>query len=264
MAKKKMSKKQSRKELLKEEDAFIEVANQSIEWVDKHKNLVIFITIGLASVVALGWGGMEVLAIDKAQSSSAFDEALIVLNAEVAIDESTAAPDAEPPVFATDEARLRAARVALTGVAVTGSPVADLAQFYAIDTLVKLGDQEAALKALSALVDSISTSNSLYFLAVERLALLQESMGKAEEAIATYEKIRSVKEAFYRDAATYEVARIHHAAGRTDKARELLTVAKAEFPTSTMGSAVDKLLKEVGTAEVKAEAAPAPKEDKAE
>jgi tetratricopeptide (TPR) repeat protein len=260
MAKKKMSKKQSRKELLKEEDAFIEAANQSIEWVDKHKNLVIFITIGLASVVALGWGAMKVLSSENSQSSTAFDEALTVLNAEVAIDESTAAPDAEPPVFATDEARLRAARVALNGVVTAGSPVADLAQFYAIDTLVKLGDQDAALKALSSLVDSITERNSLYFLAVERLAILQESMGKADEAIATYEKIRSNQEAFYRDAATYEVARIHHAAGRTDKARELLTMAKVEFPTSTMGSAVDKLLKEVGTIE----AAPAPKEDKAE
>ena len=263
MAKKKMSKKQSRKELLKEEDAFIEAANQSIEWVDKHKNLVIFITIGLASVVALGWGGMEVMAIDKAQSSTAFDQALVVLNAEVAIDEDTAAPDAEPPVFATDEARLRAARVALDGVVTEGSPVADLAQFYAVDTLLKLDDKEAALTTLAKLVNSISQTNSLYFLAVERLALLQESMGKTEEAIATYEKIRSQQNGFYRDAATFEVARIHHAAGRTDKARELLILAKAEFPTSTMGSAVDRLLKEVG-GEEKAAAAPAPKEDKAE
>ena len=263
MAKKKMSKKQSRKELLKEEDAFIEAANQSIEWVDKHKNLVIVITIGIASAVALGWGGMEVMAVEKAQSSSAFDVAMTVLNAEVAIDESTAAPDAEPPVFATDEARLRAARVALDGVVASGSSVADLAQFYAIDTLVKLDDKEGALAALKKLVNSISQNNSLYFLAIERLALLQESMGKADEAIATFEKISSSKNAFYRDAATFEVARIHHAAGRSDKARELLVMAKTEFPTSTLNSAVDKLLKEVG-GEEKAAATAAPKADKAQ
>jgi len=256
MAKKKQTRKQSRKELLKEEDAFIEAANQSIEWVDKHKNLVIVITIGLASAVALGWGGMEVMALEKNDSSSALEEALEVLNAEVAIDESEAAPDAEPPVFATDEARLRAARVALDGVVASGSSVAGLARFYAADTIVKLGDQQGALKALTALVDSVDSSSSLYFLAAERLALLQESMGKEDEAIATLEKIRAGKTAFYRDAATYEIARIHTIKGRTDKARELLTLAKQDYPTSTMGSAVDSLLKELGSGETKTPTSP--------
>ena len=105
MAKNKKTRKQTRKELLKEEDAFIDAANQSIAWVDKNKNLVIALTIGLATVIALGWGGMEVMALEKSESSSELEAAMKILNAEVAIDESTAAPDAEPPVFASDEAR---------------------------------------------------------------------------------------------------------------------------------------------------------------
>ena len=92
MAKKKQTRKQSRKELLKEEDAFIDAANQSIEWVDKNKNLVIVLTIGLATTVALGWGGMEVMAIEKSESSTALEAAMAILNAEVALDESEAAP----------------------------------------------------------------------------------------------------------------------------------------------------------------------------
>ncbi len=262
MAKKKQTRKQSRKELLKEEDAFIDAANQSIEWVDKNKNLVIVLTIGLATTVALGWGGMEVMAIEKSESSTALEAAMAILKAEVALDESEAAPDATPPVFGSDDARLKAGRVALEGVVASGSSVADLARFYAVDTQVKLGDKDAAVSSLTQLIDSLSTQSSLYFLAVERLALLQESMGKSDEAIKTYEKLTGDKKAFYRDAATFEVARIHHAQGRTDEARTLLVAAKEEFPTSTLGASMDSLLKELGGA--KAEPAAAPKaEDKA-
>ena len=263
MAKNKKTRKQTRKELLKEEDAFIDAANQSIAWVDKNKNLVIALTIGLATVIALGWGGMEVMALEKSESSSELEAAMKILNAEVAIDESTAAPDAEPPVFASDEARLKAARVALEGVVASGSSVADIARFYAVDTQLKLGDKDAAAAGLGDLIGSLNAGSSLYFLAIERLALLQESMGKSEDAIKTYEKITENRSAFYRDAATYELARIHHAQGRTDKARDLLAAAKREFPTSTLGSSFDSLLKELGGPKVDP-AAEAKATDKAE
>jgi len=172
MAKKKQTRKQSRKELLKEEDAFIDAANQSIEWVDKNKNLVIVLTIGLATAVALGWGGMEVMALEKSESSGALEAAMSILSAEVALDASEAAPDATPPVFGTDAARLTASRVALEGVVASGSSVADIARFYAAGTQVKLGDTDAALASFTGLVDSLNSQSSLYFLAVERLALL--------------------------------------------------------------------------------------------
>jgi len=88
-------------------------------------------------------------------------------------------------------------------------------------------------------------------------------MGKPDEAIKTYEKLTSDKQAFYRDAATLEMARIHHAQGRSEQARTLLVAAKDEFPTSTLGASMDSLLKELGEAETAPTAAPKA-EDKAE
>ena len=80
-------------------------------------------------------------------------------------------------------------------------------------------------------------------------------MGKSEDAIKTYEKITENRSAFYRDAATYELARIHHAQGRTTK-RGTFGAAKQEFPTSTLGSSFDSLLKELGGPKVDPAAAP--------
>lgn len=248
MAKKRKTQKQRRKELLKEEDAFIDAASQSIEWVDKHKNLVIFGTIGLASMVALAWGGVQINEQARSVGAASLRSALTVLAGEVVADEATANPDGDPPTFVSDEARLKAGRAALGAVVDSGGSVGTLAKFYAIDAMVELGEKERAVTELSALVKGLSANDSLYFLAVERLAFLQESIGQVEQAIASLEKLRAGTGSFYGDVAALEVARMHLAQGRTEQAREVLTVAKRDFPTSSMNSAMEGLLKELGGA----------------
>ena len=239
------SKKDERKELLKEEDAFIDAANQSIAWVDKNKKAVIAGTLGLSLAIALGWGGLQAKDGQAQENSRELSAALAILDADLVSEGIPANPTGTPPTFESDEARLEGTLAALQAVAAS-SGAGQLAKFYSADVLVKLGKKDEAKAALRALAGELSQSDSLYFLAVERLAYLLEETGAAEEAIKEFERLSAPGGTFYRDQAQYQIARIHQAQGRTEKARAILTGFKTSFPNSTLISDVEERLGEMG------------------
>ena len=239
------TRKEARKELLSEDDAFIEAASQSIAWVDKNKKLVIVGALGLSSLIALGWGAVAMQDAGAQSSSQELASALELLEATVVGEGEFANPTGTPPTFESEEAQLKATLAALN--ALEGSAGAGLmARFYGADVQVKLGDKEGAIASLKSLAGDLSVQDNLYFLAVERVANLLEETGAAEDAIKELERLRAPGGGFYRDAAAYQIARIHHAQGRLDEARKIWSDFKLSFPDSALNSDVAERLAALG------------------
>jgi predicted negative regulator of RcsB-dependent stress response len=170
---------------------------------------------------------------------------LALLDASVVGEGEVASPTGTPPSFASEDAQLAATLEALDTIA--GSAGAGLlARFYGADVQVRLGQKDAAIKALRTLAGELSTKDNLYFLAVERLAHLLEESGAAEDAIKELERLSAPGGSFYRDAAAFQIARIHQAQGRTDQARLILSGFKTSFPDSPLNSDVAERLAALG------------------
>ncbi len=254
-----MSDKKTRKELLKQEDAFLAAANQSAVWLKHHRTIVIGSVAAVVVLVAGVWIGVTVSESRRVQATQLFGEALDVRNAEVAADPSKAAPTATPPVFASKTDRAKAARDAFQKVVdqASSSGAADLARFYVADLDVTLGEADKALPIFQKLGDDLSPEDSLYFLAVERAAYLLEQKGDTAGAIRTWEKLTGSNKRFYADHALYQLARIHADKGEVDKARELLGRIEKDFPTSSVMPKVEELYARVGRPEAGASTADA-------
>ena len=241
-----MSKKKvSRKELLKQEDAFLEAANQGAEWYKENRSLV---TAGAVAVLLgiLGtWGGLTYVEDRDRGASALLKSAFDIYDAAVIEETDTlkADPAATPATFATENDKWRAASEAFAGVEASGSGgLQAVARFYQADLKDRLGDKKGALVGFTQLVNNTSDQDAFYFLAVERLAYLQEYQGKVPDAISTYRKLEATT-AFYSDYAAYQRARLHLIEGDKEKARSLLEKVETDFPTSSMLEGVrDQLL----------------------
>lgn len=249
--------KQSRKELLKREDAFINAASTSVEWANEHKREVLTTAAVIAALIAGGVAIAEYMSGRTAASSSEFLSAMTVLEARVIAPPTegmaqgeaapeVANPNAKPPTFSNEKDRDLAARDAFRKVAQMGGGAATLARFMAADLSEKLGEQQEAEKGFGELVTTLGPKDSLYFLAVERLAYAQEARGDHAAAIATLDKLKG--DGFYADYATFHQGRLHLAKGDKDEARKLFTRVKESFPKSSTLQQADEYLSLLGPA----------------
>lgn len=245
-----MSKKKkiSRKELLRQDDAFIQAANQSAEWLKENQTTITAVTVAVVIGILATWGGIVYSSEQNRAASARLIEAFAVYDA-VVVDESsgdTADPAAIPPTFSGDEAKWTAAREAFGALADTvGGGLNEVVRFYEADLNQRLGAHDEAITGFGALAEELSATDSLYFLAVERLGYLQETQGKTAEAIATYQRLES-KDGFYADYAGFHQARLHLAGGNEGEARRLLERIEADFPKSSILPDVKNRLDQIG------------------
>ncbi len=238
-----MSDKKSRKELLKQEDAFIHSVGQSAEWVTTHKNLVIAGGVALVLGVVGVFGAIEYTEHRDLKASELYFSALKLKEAPV-----RAEPVAGETSFKTEAERDQAVRAALQKVVdeAGSSGVATLARVYVADYDEKLGEQDKALSGFLALADSLSPTDSLSFLAIERAAYLKERKGDVDGALQLWQRLVGNEKRFYSDRALYEQARLHATRGETDKARELLSRLEQDYKDSTVQEDVRELFAQVG------------------
>ncbi|MCK5689959.1 tetratricopeptide repeat protein, partial [Myxococcota bacterium] len=168
----KNSRKESRKELLNEEDAFLKAANDGAKWVDSHKALMI-IAFALVVGAILGvWGSIEYLRSRDALASELYRQATLAVNATVLAEDSeeAAEPWGDPPSFESEEAKLKEAKSRFERVVneTSGSPAGVLARFFIADIEEQMGDLEGAEKAFGALAKDLGPTDALFFFAVER------------------------------------------------------------------------------------------------
>jgi predicted negative regulator of RcsB-dependent stress response len=240
----------TRKELLSKEDAFTSAAQQSVEWVADHKRQVIVLTSAGFIAIAAIWTGLAWKESRDVAASELLAAAITTYDAQVITESETtkANPTGEEPTFATEEAKRTAALEKFRAVidAASSSAVADVARFYVGKLEADAGNAAAAEKTFTALVDSLSTKDSLYFLALERLAYLQEGRGDVDGAIAALGRVAQNDEAPFRDVAMYHQARLYLAKGDTERGKNLLAAIEKDFPKSPVKDDVKNRLALLG------------------
>ncbi len=256
---KKSNEKQSRKELLKREDAFTEAADRSVHWAASNKSALLIGVVALFLAIVIGVVINSVMESKAEDNAVAFDKATKIMAAKVLPPESTetANPSADPPVFANDKDRDLAARDAFRAASAKASGKAGLlSRFMVADLTAKVGEKEAAEKELAAILGDMAPSDSLRFLVVERLAFLQEARGDLAGALKTFESLKG--DAFYADRASLQAARVELAMGDTAKARTRLEKLKAEHANEPVGTEAGEMLSAMGVAAAPAAGIDAP------
>jgi len=228
-----VSEKISRKVLLKSDDPFLSSAHHAAVFYTSHRK---WISIALGCLLLQGvgvFGARAYLEQHGAQSSSAFAEGLNLLDKPVSAE--APAEGAEKP-FATEVDKWKAAKVKFEAATVQAgsTKVGLLARFYVADLSEKLGDKKAAEEQFQKIVDHLAADSSIYFLAVERLAFLQEARGDKVAAAKTYARLAQTKKGFYRDRAALSQARLYQGSGDTEKARQILQAAIKDLPDSPL------------------------------
>ena len=259
VGKKKDSENQSRKDLLKREDAFTTAAEGSVEWATANKKPLVIGAVVLFVAIVVGVIVDSVMDAKAESSAQTFAKATKIMAAKVLPPESTetANPSADPPVFASDKERDLAARDAFRAASQDAhGKSALLSRFMVADLTAKVGEKEAAEKELSGLLADVAADDSLRFLVVERLAFLQEGRGDMAAALRTLDSLKG--DAFYADRASLQAARIEVAMGDTAKARTRLEKLKADHPNKPIGTEAGDMLTAMGVTAPPADAKDVP------
>lgn len=221
--------KQSRKELLREDDAFIQAANSGVDWFVKNRAIVIGAVVAIGLLVLSGLVVSRALNKSAARDSDALAEAQIVSRAELVAEED-AKPDGDPPTFASEDQRRTAAISAFAPLR-DGTGPGLLASFYHASLVQRSGDAVAAGLEFDALLKTLSPDHGLYFLAVQRAAYAHEAQGDLDGALNIWGRIVG-KDAFYADRAAFHRARLTAALDDKAQAAELFAKFESTFPES--------------------------------
>lgn len=226
----KPTRKQSRKELFRDDDAFLKAAGGGATWITDNRVAVIGAVVVLLGLVAAGVTYTEVMRARSASHADQLAEAVAIYNAEI-LPEDQANPEADPPTFPSEKRRDAAARDAFAKI--LGSGV--VARLYYADTARRLGESDAALTGFKEVLAGLSPDDPLYFLAVERLAYAYEALGDTTAASQAWERLAE-RNRFYADRSAYHRARLAEVSGQKNKAVKLYTEFQERFPDSSLKS----------------------------
>lgn len=238
--------KQSRKELLKQDDAFLTAAHQGAEWISRHRVAVIGGGVGLFVVVAGVIFANELTTERDAWASERLFKAQAILGAEV-VDEG-AAPDGDPPTFPSTEARDEAAQATLMEVIdkVGSNGVGVLAHLYLAE-IYQRGDKKAeAEAALRKVVSASAAKSGLRFIAVERLVYVLENSGDIDGALSVLKQTYSSGWKAFGDRLLIHQARLYQRQGKPEDARALLQKVVDTYPESSLRTEVQAQLQALG------------------
>ena len=280
--------KQSRKELLKHDDAFIVAAGQATTWFTEHRTPLIG-GVGALLVLALGFIGFSAYGNSQSKEASRhFAEGWKLVEARTkptkaeaekiaarkeaakaaakAAGEEDDAQDAnaaqakadkededddDRPLFDTSKDKWSAARTAFAEAErVTGRKgVGAMAALMVGDLSDRLGEHDKAEQEYAALRQDLPQKDSLSFLPVERFAYAREAAGDLEGAIAALNDLAADEQRFYADYAQLHQARLFLAKGDKDKARTMLEHIVQAFPETSLEEEVKAKLAELGGSE---------------
>ena len=217
------SRKRNKKQDLTESDAFLEAGEQSIAWVDQHKHVVLASMIGVAVLVAAGFGGSVYLDDRHDEASGMLYEAVEDMRAQ------EDAGDAAIDKFNALNRRFE------------GSALSTMGNLYAAGLEIQGERVESAIERLKNVLEGIDSRDPLYFLAVERLGNIYADQGNLDEALSTWGRLNSNEITFYRDRALYQMARLARIKGDDARAQSYLDELTKLFPTTAMTAKAEKL-----------------------
>jgi tetratricopeptide (TPR) repeat protein len=243
-----VAKKQSRKELLKSEDAFVSAAQATALWAQENKPALSGGALLLLVLAVGAWGSVEYCRGQNERAAELFQATTLIQQASIAQagEEGSVSGGAaaDTMVFANEAEKDKAVLAKLQEVATVGphTGTGTVARFYAAGLEEKLGRLDAAEGAFVALMKDLRPRDTLYFLAAERAAYLQEQSGRVDAAISTYDELLLGDARFYRDHALYHQARLYQAKGDLEKAENLFSRVEKNFPDSAVKEEVRERL----------------------
>jgi len=240
------AKKLSKKEL-KQPDEFQERGSFVLQHLmDNKTRYLLYLGIGIGVLVI--WVAVDMLlGWRQDRISRAFADAMLVYNAQVvdAADENTPPPSGKDPTFPNEEAKMLAASEKFQAFVNEhgSSSYGQAAKFYLANTLFNL---KRYAKAREVYEDFLKTADGgldqFAFLANFNIAQTYEAEDNSEKAIASYQTILDSKDNVWKDQATYNIARLHYKAGKSDEAVKLLEELQTKYPDSSLKAQTDRLL----------------------
>ncbi len=224
-----IKKKITRKEKLKQPDAFIGAANEAAEWYNSHKKQV-FLTIGLASAAVLGiWGSMMLIEHSKALASDSFFAVQRVLDASVneEVPSVSGLSDEEKKAqrqhFGSEEDKTKALIRALddTIASQNGNGVGQIARLRKAIALYNNYKPQEAVQVLKEYLTKSSKTDTFHFRAVELLGYSYESAGDLDNALKQFASLSESADKSMVEAADYHQGRIYMQKNNAEKAKEL-------------------------------------------
>ena len=198
------------------DDAFVEAAQQSIAWVDQHKNTVLASMVGVAIMVSAGFGGSVYLDDRNTEASGMLYEAVEGIRGQ---------EDAGDEVIDRFNALNRRFE---------GSALSTMGNLYAAGLEVQTEKFDSATQRLRKLLEGVDSHDTLYFLGVEKLANIYADRGKLDDALSTWGRLNSNEVTFYRDRALYQMARLSNMKGDGARAQDYLNELTKLFPDTTI------------------------------
>lgn len=225
-----MSQRLSRKEI-KQDIREDEVQSFLITAIEKFQERPKVYIGGLVAFIVIGLGASGLAAYldfraDKA--SEELSEAIRLYSAEV--DATSPNPDADPPVFPSEEARRAKAEEVFSEI--DAGDAGEVAKLYEARIALDNGDTDKARE----IWNDFLAKNPDHVLAVSvRLNLfeLQRKAGEAEQVAETLQgQLEAVEKDLPADVLIYELAQTREALGQSDAARELYQRLVDEYPQS--------------------------------
>lgn len=213
------------------DDAFSRASDRAFRWIKQHFNVVQWLIVGGVAT----WIGMQIYAwrTDK----TAVKTSALLADAVAAELGKTGSPDDEGKkdarggidarrVFATDEARLAAARDGYQKVATerAGTPAASLAKLGLAGVLYDQGKYDDARKLYEEVLGSelVKLDPESKGRSLEGIGLALEAKGDREGALKRFGELENAEISGFRELALYHEARILHAKGDDTAAVEKL------------------------------------------
>lgn len=231
----------SRKDM-KEPDKFQAAAGEAASWLTGHRRQT---TLALAG--AFGLLILVVVVTSMKERSAVRSGALLAEVYQAADGElsSVPLPGQAGPFFASDAERQKAvvtaaAKVQAEAPSTAAATAATLAKG---DAHLRLGELDAATAAYQAYLSAAPKGDSLRFGALEGLAVIEESKGQVDAALAAWSRLAAEVPA-QADRADLAKARLLASSGKKEEAKALLVAFAEAHKTSSLASeASDRLAK---------------------
>jgi tetratricopeptide (TPR) repeat protein len=243
---------QTRKEAIKGPDAFMTAATDTATWVQDHKQPVIIGLCALAAVVLGLWGTMLYLDHFANASSTLYFAALQAENGYTkdATDASTETPKLPEGTltFATKDEQKQAVEKAWRALIdeYSSSSIGQLGRFRLASVLANAGKTKEALAAYNEFLNHANATESLSFVARERIGYLYEADKDYQKALESFSQLVSAEQSPYQDAGYFHQARMYMQLGDKNRAKEFFERVIKEFPDSDFKKDAEIYLAQIG------------------
>ena len=225
------------------DDAFARSTQAAGEWLKKNANVVQWVVI----LCLVGWVGYAIYSYraNRAaeQASAKLSTAIRAEGARIGTDDSKPDPQTglveTRPVFATEEARLKAAEQQYRAIADGGSTsAATFAKLGLASVLYDQGKFADAKAAYQAVKDSklAGQDPGVKGRALEGVGISLEATGDKDGALKAFGELSNIDALGFNALGAYHQARLSYAAGNVEKAKEYLKDAQKRLDTLAGGA----------------------------